>query len=190
MSPFTGLESKCISFLVMTTSPYWYLSWGENDFLVSTSLGASKIASYTTLFGHSLLCCTVCLHHTPTSHEACTVHHSDTPSQNDPHPILIQNHQDPSPTMNDHKRPVSNTWISSFPSTSSGPSPTRFLRWPHYVDTLSSPAIFVTGRTLQTLCLTLPLYLQPTYLPLHNNKIDHCVTPSLWYFASLITLQG
>ena len=157
MSPFTGLESKCISFLVMTTSPYLYLSWGENDFLFSISLGASKIASSTTLFGRSLLCPTLCLHRTPTSHVACTIHHSNTPPQNDPHLILIQSHQDPSPTMNDNKRPVSNPWISSFPSTLSGPATTRFLRWPHYVDTSISPATFVTGRTLQTLCLTLPL---------------------------------
>ena len=60
-------------------------------------------------------------------------------SQNDPQPILVKRNQGPSPTTNNHKRLVSNTRITSFPSTSSDHAPTRFLRWPHYVGTSISP---------------------------------------------------
>ena len=154
------------------------------------SLAASNIDSSTSLFRRSLLCPDLCLHHTPSSHVVSNVHHSDTPYQNYPQPILIQSHQDPSPTTNDHKQLVYNPETTSFPSTSSGPSPTRFLRRLHYVGTSSLSATFVTGWTLQTLHLTLPLYLQLTYLPLYTTKSFHCVTPSLWYFARLTTLQG
>ena len=178
MLTFTVLDRECISYLAMATSPSWYFSWGDISSLVSPSLVASTLASSTTFFGRSSLCPTICLLHTPTYHAACTVHHSKTLSQNEPQPILVQSHQYPYPTTNDHKLPVSNPWIPSFPFTSSGPAPTRFLRRLHYVGTSSSPATFVNGRTLQTLRLTLPLHLQPTYLPLNTTKIDHCVTTS------------
>ena len=180
MSPFTELDSKCISSHAMATYPPWQLSWGDITLIVSHSLVDSKIAFYTTIFGRSLLLPTICLRCTPTSHLACTVHHSDTLSQNDLHPILIHRHQGPSPTTNDHKCPVSNPRIPSFPSTSSVPDPTRVLHDPHYVGTSSSPATFVTGQTLQTLRLTLSIYLQPTYLPLHITKIVHCGLLQVW----------
>ena len=190
MSPFTLSDSKCISSLAMTTLPSWYFSWGDIYSLVSPSLVASTLASSTTFFGRSSLCPTICLLHTPTYHAACTVHHSKTLSQNEPQPILVQSHQYPYPTKNDHKLPVSNPWIPSFPFTSSVPAPTRFLRRLHYVGTSSSPATFVNGRTLQDLRLTLPLYLQPKYLPIRTTEIFHCVTQSFWSLARMITLQG
>ena len=68
--------------------------------------------------------------------------------------------------------------------------PTRVLRWEHYVGTSISPATFITGRTPRIQCLDIPLYLTPTYLLLRNPKIFHRVTPSSWYLARLITLQG
>ena len=158
--------------------------------LVLPSLAASKLAPFTNSFDCSLLCPTLCLRQTPTSHADCNLHHSDTPFQNDSHPILVQIHQRPSPTTNDHKLMVSNPRISSFPSTSSGPAPTRFLRRLHYVGTSISPVTFVTVRRLQNLSLPLPLYIQPTYLTLHTPKIVHCITVSLLSLARLITLQG
>ena len=56
MSPFTGLESECISFIAMASLSSYYFSWGENDLLVSPNLADSKIASPTTLFVRYLLC--------------------------------------------------------------------------------------------------------------------------------------
>ena len=155
MSPFTALNSECISSLAMTNFPSCYFTWGDIYLLVLPSLAASKIAFYSTIFGRSSLCPTLCFCRTPKSHAACTVHYSVTLYQNEPYQILFQSHQDPYPTTNNHKRPVSKPWIPSFPSTSSGPAPTGVLHLPQYVGTSSSPATSVTGRILQTLRLPL-----------------------------------
>ena len=69
MSPFTALDSKCISSLAMATSPSCYFPWGEIASLVS-NLAASELASSTTIFGRSSLCPTLCLRRTPTYHAA------------------------------------------------------------------------------------------------------------------------
>ena len=122
-------------------------------------------ASSTNVLVRSLLWSTPCLWCTPTSQAVRTVHHPDITSQPDPCPILIQRHQWSSDDQrsssysatngplatNDHKWPISDPRIPSFPSTSSIPAQNRFLCWPHYVGTSSSPVTLVNGQTLQTL---------------------------------------
>ena len=73
MSPFTGSDRESISFLAMATSPYCSFSWGEIASLVSPSLADSEPASSTTPFGRSLLCPTLRLCRTPTSHASRSV---------------------------------------------------------------------------------------------------------------------
>ena len=107
MSPFTGSDRECISSLAMATSPSCSFSWGEITSIVSPSLVTSEPASSTTTFGCSLLCPTLRLHNTPTSHANRTVllHRTspDIPSQPDHRPIIVQSHQGPTPTTRSQK---------------------------------------------------------------------------------------
>ena len=73
MSPFTGSSRDCISFLTMATRTSYSLSWGEIASIISPSLATSVPASSITTFGRSLLCPTIRLRNTPTSHSYRTI---------------------------------------------------------------------------------------------------------------------
>ena len=94
MSPFTVSDRECISSLKISTSPYYYFSWGGITLLVLTRLATLKLSYSTyTIFGNSSLCPTLRLCFTPTPHTACSLHHPNTPSKPDPCPILTQHHK-------------------------------------------------------------------------------------------------
>ena len=163
MLPFTVSDCECISYLSMATSPYCSFSWGEIDSIISPSLAASNPDSSTTTFGHSLLCPTFRLRHTPTYHAARsvllpTLHLNLTLSQSSSRAInaLLQ--------RLDHKKAgLQQNCIPSFPGKASASVLTRVLHQQHYVGTSSSPSTF---------------------------KIIRCVTPTLRSLARMITLQG
>ena len=163
MSPFMVYDCECISSLAMATSTSCSFSWGEITYIVSPNLATSEPASSTTTFGRSMLCPTLCLCNTPTSHATRTVllptlHLNLTTARSSSRATksLLQ--------RIDHKNAgFQQNWIPSFPITSSASVPTRVLRQQHYVGTSSSPATFKTVRR---------------------------VTPTLWSLAGLITLQG
>ena len=73
MSHLTGSDRECISTLVMATSPSFSFSLRDIDSIVLPRLAASEPASSATTSGCSLLCPTLRLRYTPTSHTARTV---------------------------------------------------------------------------------------------------------------------
>ena len=163
MSPFTGSYRECISSLAMSTSLSWSFSWGEIASINSPSLATSEPASSTTTFGHSLLCHTLRLRNTPTSHSDLTVllptlHLNLTIAQS-----LFRATKDLLQWLGHKKAGLQNNWIPSLPSTSSASVPTWVLCQQRYVVTSSSPATF---------------------------KIVRRVTPTSRSLARLITLQG
>ena len=152
-------------------------------------LAASEMASSTALFSRYLLCPTIWLHHTPKYYSVWYVRYTNTPPQPGFHPILVQRHQGPSLTTNNKNglSPISLDHV--IPNYIKRlPVPNWFLYRQHYVGNLSSPATFVTGQTIQTLCFSLPLYLTPTDLTLHVPKNFCRVSPSSRSYATLITL--
>ena len=86
-----------------------------------------------------------------------------TPYQHDPHPILVQRHQGPTPTTRSQTAGLQLNSIPLFPIKCIASVPTRVLRQQHYVGTSSPP---------------------------DNFKIFCCVTPTSRSLARLVALQG
>ena len=153
MSPFTGSDRKCISSLVMAISPFCSFSWGEIAFIVSPSLVSSKPSYSTTTLGHYLLCPTLCLRHTPTSHTSRsvllpTLHLNLTLARSSSRATIGQLHR-----PNHKKSGLQQNRIPLFPSTSSASVPTRVLCQQHCVKNSSSPATFqIFHRVTHQLC--------------------------------------
>ena len=148
MSTFTGSERECISSLEIATSPSCSFAWGEIASIILPSLMTSEPASSTTTFGRSLLCPTLRLHSTPTSHTARTVllpklHLNLTiaRSLSRATKALLQQ-------LYHKKAGIQQNRIASSPSTSSAYVPNRVLRCQQYVVTSSSPPTFKIVRRI------------------------------------------